>query len=54
MDYSHLLSSEASLASFRVAYDVPRDVDITYYHEGDITLHRCSNSNSVFPFNGYP
>ena len=40
MGYSHLLSSEASLASFRATYNVPGDVDIAYCHEGDIDLHR--------------
>ena len=51
MGYSHLLSSEASLASFRVAYNVPGDVDIAYCHEGDIDLYRRSSSNTVFfPF----
>ena len=48
MGYSHLLSSEESLVSFRVAYDVPGDVDITYCHEGDIDLHRRTGSNVVF------
>ena len=38
MGYSHLLTSKAALASFRVAYGVLGDVDITYSHEGDITL----------------
>ena len=48
MGYSHLLSSEASLASFRVAYDIPGDIDIAYCHEGDIDLHRHTSSNVVF------
>ena len=48
MGYSHLLSSEASLASSRAAYDVPADVDIAYCHEGDIDLHRRIGSNVVF------
>ncbi|KAL0000447.1 hypothetical protein SO802_014228 [Lithocarpus litseifolius] len=48
MGYSHLLSFEASLASFRAAYDVLRDVDIAYCHESDIALHRRSNSNIAF------
>ena len=38
MGYSHLLTSKASLASFRATYGVPGDVDIAYCHEGDITL----------------
>ena len=50
MGYSYLLSSEASLASFRAAYNVPRDVDIAYCHEGDIDLRRRTGVNTVlFP-----
>ena len=48
MGYSHLLSSEASLASFRAAYNVPGDVDIAYCHEGDIDIHRRTGLNTVF------
>ena len=29
------------MPSFRVAYNIPKDVDIAYYHEGDITLQQC-------------
>lgn len=28
MGYSHLLSTEAALANFRVVFDIPEDVDI--------------------------
>ena len=38
MGYFHLLASEAALANFRAAFGIPRDVDITYFHESDITL----------------
>ena len=48
MGYSHLLSSEASLASFRVAYNVPKDVDIAYCHKGDIDIQRCRGVNTMF------
>ena len=48
MGYSYLLSSEASLASFRATYNVLGDVDITYCHEGDIDLYRRTYSNTVF------
>ena len=48
MSFSHLLSLKASLASFRAAYNVPRDVDIAYYHEGDIDLRRHTGVNIVF------
>ena len=48
MGYSHLLSSEASLATFRAAYNVPEDVDIAYCHEGDINIQRHCGANTVF------
>ena len=48
MGYSYLLSSEASLATFRAAYSVPEDVDIAYYHEGDIDIQRRRGVNTVF------
>ena len=48
MGFSHLLSSEASLANFRGTYNVPGDVDIAYNHVGDINLHRRTSSNTVF------
>ena len=48
MGYSYLLSSEASLASFRATYNVPGDVDIAYCHVGNIDIHRHTDSNTVF------
>ena len=48
MGYSYLLSSEASLATFRVTYGVPEDVDIAYCHEGDINIQRCHGVNTIF------
>ena len=48
MGYFHLLSSEASLASFRAAYGVLGDIDIAYCHEGDIAHQRHSNPNVAF------
>ena len=54
MGYSHLLYFKASLTNFKSIYDVPRDVDIAYCHEGDIALQRHSNHNIVFfSFDGY-
>ena len=51
MGYSYLFSSEASLASFRVAYNVPGYIDIAYCHEGNIDIHRRISSDIVsFPF----
>ena len=48
MGYSHLLSLEASLATFRAAYNVLKDVDIAYCHEGDINIQRHRGVNTVF------
>ena len=48
MGYSHLLSSEASLATFRAAYGIPEDVDIAFYHQGDIEIQRRRGTNMVF------
>ena len=48
MGFSHLLSTEASLANFREVFNILGDVDVAYSHEGDIALHRCSGSNIVF------
>ena len=50
MDYSHLLSSEASLSTFRAAYNVPEDADIAYCHKGDIDIERRHVANIVFFF----
>ena len=51
MGYSHLLAYDASLATFRDAYGIPGDVDITNYHQGDIEIQRLRESNTVFfPF----
>ena len=48
MGYSYLLSTKASLANFTIVYDIPGDVDIAYWHEGNVALQRCSGSNIVF------
>ena len=40
MGYSHLLDTEATLPSFRAAYNNPKDLEIAYCHEGDIALQR--------------
>ena len=48
MGYSHLLSSDASLATFRAAYGIPGDVDIAYCHQGDIEIQRHRGTNTVF------
>ena len=41
-------SSEASLATFRAAYSIPKDVDIAYCHEDDIDIQRHHGANTVF------
>ena len=38
MGYSHLFNTEASLTNFRATYGVPEDVEIAYYHKGNIAL----------------
>ena len=48
MGFSHLLSSEAALATFRAAYNVLEDVDIAYCHEGNIDIQRQRGVNIVF------
>ena len=41
MGYSHLLNTEASLTNFRATYNVSKDVEVAYYHEGNIALEQC-------------
>ena len=48
MGYSHLLSSEASLATLRAAHSILEDVDIAYCHQGNIEIQRCRGTNTVF------
>ena len=40
MGYSHLLNIEASLVNFRATYNAPKDVEVSYCHEGNIALER--------------
>ena len=48
MGYSHLLSSDASLTTFRAVYGIPGDVDIAYCHQADIEIQRHRGTNTVF------
>ena len=48
MGFAHLLNTEASLHTFRQMYNVPDDVDVAYYHESEIALHRGVNT-AFFP-----
>ena len=41
MVFARLLRTKAALASFRARFDIPLDVDIEYYHEGNIENDRC-------------
>ena len=43
MGFVHLLNTEASLATFRQTNNVLDDVDVAYYHESEIALHRGVN-----------
>ena len=40
MGFSHLLKTEVALATFRARFNSPLDVDIKYYHEGNIENDR--------------
>ena len=40
MIFSYLLKTRADIESFRVRYNIPRDVEISYWHEGDIEDQR--------------
>ena len=48
MDYSYILSSEASLVTFRATNGVLKDVDIAYCHEGNIDIQRRRAVNTIF------
>ena len=38
MGYSHLLNTKAFLVNFKATYNVPKDVEVSYCHEGNIDL----------------
>ena len=40
MFFSYLLKTRADIESFRVRYNIPRDVEISYCHERDIEDQR--------------
>ena len=40
MGFSHLLRANANVKSFKTKFNIPRDVNISYYHEGDIEDQR--------------
>ena len=44
MGYSFLLNTKVSLATFRKKFDIPNDVEVAYYHESEIALHRGANT----------
>ena len=48
MGYSYLLESPAALATFRNKFNIPNEVDVAYYHESDIELHR-GQGTTFFP-----
>ena len=37
------------MTNFRVVYDIPRDIDVAYCHEGDIVLQRHPHIVCFFP-----
>lgn len=40
MSFAYLLKTRESIESFRVKYNIPCNVEISYCHEGDIEDHR--------------
>ena len=40
MGYAYLLNTKASLATFRQNYSIANDVEVAYFHESEIVLHR--------------
>ena len=48
MGYSYLLESPATLATFRNKFSIPDDVEVAYYHESKIALHR-GRGTAFFP-----
>lgn len=40
MGFSHLLDTEAALASFRARFAIPNDVEVAYCHEDNIAFER--------------
>ena len=40
MGFSYLLKTNADIESFKARFDIRRDVNISYYHEGDIEDQR--------------
>ena len=43
MGFAHFLNTKVSLATFWQTYNVLNDVDVAYYHESEIALHRRVN-----------
>ena len=48
MGFAYLLNARAPLAAFRQSFSVPDDVEIAYYHESEIALHRGAGT-TFFP-----
>ena len=40
MPFAYLLKTRENVESFKVRYNIPRDVEISYCHEGDIADQR--------------
>ena len=52
MIFLYLLKTNANVESFKAKFDIPRDVNISYYHEGDIEDQRLPHI-VFFSFNVY-
>ena len=48
MGYFYLLESPAAFATFRRKFNIPDDVEVAYYHESEIALHR-GQGTAFFP-----
>ena len=48
MGYSYLLKAPAASATFRSKFNIPDDVEVAYYHESEIALHR-GQGTAFFP-----
>lgn len=41
MGFSHLLTTEATLANFRARFGIPSNGEVAYCHKDNIALERC-------------
>ena len=51
MGFSYLLRTNANVESFKARFNIPHDVNLSYYHEGDIEDQRLPHVVFSFSFN---